>query len=104
MICYSATPRSIWASFSAAKGADEPHASLNHHGLSLRVALCNACVAASVRAEEHIGPLALLLWPLIGHPLRLLYRSDSRVSLTWDAPPPRLRLTGERHPFSHPFA
>jgi len=31
-------------------GADEPHASLDHHGLSLRVVLCKACVAASLNA------------------------------------------------------
>jgi hypothetical protein len=31
-------------------GADEPTASLDNHGLSLRVVLCHACVAASVNA------------------------------------------------------
>jgi hypothetical protein len=31
-------------------GADEPNASLDHHGLSLRVVLCNACFAASLNA------------------------------------------------------
>jgi transposase len=31
-------------------GADEPHASLDHHGLSLRVVLCKAYVAASLNA------------------------------------------------------
>jgi len=31
-------------------GADEPNASLDNHGLSLRVVLCNACVAASLNA------------------------------------------------------
>ena len=31
-------------------GADEPYASLDHHGLSLRIVLCNACVAASLNA------------------------------------------------------
>ena len=31
-------------------GADEPNASLDHHGLSLRVVLCKACVAASWNA------------------------------------------------------
>jgi hypothetical protein len=31
-------------------GADEPYAELDHHGLSLRIVLCNACVAASVNA------------------------------------------------------
>jgi hypothetical protein len=85
-------------------GADEPHASLDNHGLSLHVVLCHACIAASLHAEEHRGPCARILWPLIGHPPRLLYMSDSRVSWTCAAPPPSLRLTGERHPFSHPFA
>jgi transposase len=85
-------------------GADEPHASLDHPGLSLRVVLCQACGAASLNAEEPRGPLARSLWPVIGHPLRLLSMGDRRVSWTCAAPPPRLRLTGERHPFSHPFA
>jgi transposase len=31
-------------------GVDEPHASLDHHGLSLHVVLCKACVAASLNA------------------------------------------------------
>ena len=31
-------------------GADEPHASLDTHGLSLRVVRCQACVAASLNA------------------------------------------------------
>jgi transposase len=31
-------------------GADEPYASLDHHGLSLRIVLCNPCVAASLNA------------------------------------------------------
>src|SRR5262249_42597483 len=31
-------------------GADEPYASLDHHGLSLRVVLCHAGVAASLNA------------------------------------------------------
>jgi transposase len=31
-------------------GADEPYASLDHHGLSLRIVLCNACFAASLNA------------------------------------------------------
>jgi transposase len=31
-------------------GADEPNASLDNHGLSLRVVLCNACGAASLNA------------------------------------------------------
>jgi transposase len=53
-------------------GADEPHASRDHHGRSRRVVLCNACVAASGNAEEHRGPFARILWPVIGQPLRLL--------------------------------
>jgi hypothetical protein len=85
-------------------GADEPSASLDHHGRSRRIVLCQACVAASWNAEEHRGLWAQILWPLIGHPLRLLSRGESRVSLTCAAPPPRLRLTGECSPFSHPFA
>ena len=85
-------------------GAEEPHASLDHHGRSLRVVRCHACVAASLHAEEPRGPVARILWPLIGHPLRLRSRGDSRLSVTWAAPPPSRRLTGERHPFSHPLA
>ena len=50
-------------------GADEPHASLDPHGLSRRVVLCKACVAASWNAAEHRGPGARLLWPVIGQPL-----------------------------------
>jgi transposase len=42
-------------------GADEPNAELDTHGLSLRVVLGNACVAASVNASEHRGPVALIL-------------------------------------------
>ena len=85
-------------------GADEPYASLDHHGRSRRIVLCHACVAVSWNAEEHRGLCAQSLWPVIGHPLRLLSRGESRVSLTWAAPPPSLRLPGERHPCSHPFA
>src|SRR5205823_1514566 len=88
----------------AGSGADAPHASLDHHGLSLRVRLCNAWVAASWNAEEHIGPCAWILGPVIGQPLWRLSMGDSRVSLTWAAPPPSRRLPGARHPFSHPFA
>ena len=32
------------------RGAAEPNASLDNHGLSLRVVLCNAYVAASLNA------------------------------------------------------
>jgi hypothetical protein len=85
-------------------GADEPYAALDHHGLSLRIVLCNAWVAASVNAEEHRGLLAQSLGPLIGPPLRLLSRGESRVSLPCAAPPPSLALPGARHPCSHPFA
>jgi transposase len=85
-------------------GADEPHASLAPHGLSLRIVRGKVCVAASWNAEEPIGLCAQSLGPVIGQPLRLLSRGDSRVSLTWAAPPPRLSLPGERPPFSHPFA
>jgi hypothetical protein len=66
--------------------------------------LCHACVAASWNAEEPRGLLAQILWPVIGQPLRLLSRGERRVSLPCAAPPPRLRLPGERHPCSHPFA
>jgi len=59
-------------------GADEPNASRDDHGLSLSFVLGHACIAASWNAE-HIGPFARILWPLIGHPLRLLYmRRESR--------------------------
>ena len=54
------------------RGADEPNASLDNHGLSLRGVLCNAWGAASLNASEHKGPFALILWPLIGPPLRRL--------------------------------
>jgi transposase len=36
-------------------GADEPHASRDPHGLSLRVGLCHACVAASWRVSLRPG-------------------------------------------------
>ena len=49
------------------RGADEPNASLDNHGLSLRVVLCKASVAAAWHAEEHIGPFALILWPVISN-------------------------------------
>ena len=42
-------------------GADEPNASLDTQGMNLRVVRGHACVAASVNASEHIGPLALIL-------------------------------------------
>lgn len=54
------------------RGADAPHAALDHHGRRLPVVLGQACVAASLHAEEHRGPFALSLWPLSGPPLRLL--------------------------------
>ena len=85
-------------------GAEEPHASRDNHGRSLRVGLCHACGAAAWNAEEHRGPCARILWPVLGPPRRLLSRSDRRVSLPWAAPPPRLRRTGARHPGSHPCA
>jgi len=60
-------------------GAGEPNASLDDHGLSLSVVLGHACIAASLNAEEHIGPFARILCPLIGHPIRLRYmRRESR--------------------------
>jgi transposase len=52
-------------------GADAPNASLDDHGLSLSCVLGQACIAASLNAQEPIGPFAQILWPLIGHPLRL---------------------------------
>jgi hypothetical protein len=58
-------------------GVAEPNASLDHDGLSLRVVRCHACCAASLNAEEHRGLLARSLWPLLGHPLRLLERRRS---------------------------
>src|SRR5262245_18588229 len=56
----------------AGSGAEAPHASLDHDGLSLRVVLCQAWCAASVNAAEPRGLVARILWPVIGHPLRLL--------------------------------
>jgi hypothetical protein len=85
-------------------GADEPHASLAHHGLRRRVGLWKAGGAASLNAEAPRGPWARLLWPVMGQPRRLLSMSARRVSLPWAAPPPRLRRTGERHPVRHPLA
>jgi transposase len=86
-------------------GADEPHASLDHHGRRLRVVLCHVRVA--LRHGTRRSPEAL--WPgACG--LCLAIRSGSwrcgarRVQLTWAAPPPSLRRTGERHPCSHPCA
>jgi len=53
-------------------GAEEPIASLDKHGLSLRLVRCDVWFTASLNTEERIGPLALILSPMIGHPLRLL--------------------------------
>jgi hypothetical protein len=33
---------------------------------------CDVWFTASLNAEARIGPLALILAPLVGHPLRLL--------------------------------
>ena len=56
------------------RGAEEPHASLDHPGRSRPGVLGKAWGAASGHAEEPRGPGALLLWPGIGQPLRLLER------------------------------
>jgi hypothetical protein len=69
-------------------GADEPYAALDHHGLSLRIVLCNAWVAASVNAEEHRGLLAQSLGPLIGPPLPLLYRRRKPQTVAVCCPSP----------------
>ena len=88
----------------AGSAAAAPHAALDHPGRSRRGGLGPASVAAAWNAEEPSGPCARLLWPVIGPPLRLLSRSDRRSAVTWAAPPPSLRLTGARHPCSHPWA
>jgi hypothetical protein len=78
-------------------GAEEPHAERDDHGRSLRVVLGPACSAASVNAQEHRGPLAQILWPLIGHPLRrLAMRREARsgaVGCPSPEPGPNWRTT-----------
>ena len=48
--------------------------------------------------------MALSLWPLIGHPLRLLNDGEGPSRFMCAAPPPTLDLTGEHQLFSHSFA
>ena len=85
-------------------GADEPYAHWTPTG--------SACVSCSGRhgslrhgtRRSTEALVAQILWPVMGQPLRLLSSGESRVALPWAAPPPSLRLPGERHPCSHPFA
>ena len=72
-------------------GADEPNASRDDHGLSRSYGLGHACIAASSNAKEHIGPLAQILWPVIGPPLRLHYlrRESHSVHVGCPSPEPR---------------
>jgi transposase IS116/IS110/IS902 family protein len=83
-------------------GADEPYAARDHHGLSLRSVArqCRGrCVMERGGAQRPFcsAPVACD-WPSAPA------LGARRVSLTWAAPPPRLRRPGERHPCSHPFA
>jgi hypothetical protein len=54
------------------RGAGEPNASRDDPGLSLSGGRGHACIAASWHAAEHRGPVARILGPWIGPPLRLL--------------------------------
>jgi transposase len=76
-------------------GAVEPTASLDAHGLSLAIG-CSDALSASGNAWAHIGALAPIPRPLIGHPLRLLRCSERRSRYRCAAPPPHLERTGQR--------
>ena len=84
-------------------GVDEPHASRDHHGLSRHVVLCKACVAASWTAEEPRGPLALILWPVIGPPLRLRERRRESCPVDVCCPSPAPEPHGRTAPVQPPL-
>ena len=69
-------------------GVGEPKTSRDDPGLSLSGGRGHACSAASWHAAEHKGPVARILGPWIGPPLRLLYRRREACSVDVGCPSP----------------
>jgi len=69
-------------------GAGEPNASRDDPGLSRSGVLGQAWIAASLHAAEPRGPLARILWPLMGPPLRRRSRRRASRSVDGGGPAP----------------